>query len=66
MDSDTFMEKFDSDKLGDDDDFFGLYAAKEVLIPGIRSWNLFWEFTYKSQNRHLKINFKPRNTLHAS
>lgn len=31
------MEKFDSDKLGDDDDFFDLYAAKEVLIPGIRS-----------------------------
>ena len=31
MDSDTFMEKFDSGELGDDDDFFDWYAAKRGL-----------------------------------
>ncbi|MGB9939427.1 hypothetical protein [Methanosarcina sp.] len=35
MDSDLFMEKFDSGKLGDDDDFFGWYAAKR----GFDIWN---------------------------
>jgi len=31
MDSDIFMEKFDSGELGDDDDFFDWYAAKRGL-----------------------------------
>jgi hypothetical protein len=31
MDSDHFMEKFDSGDLGDDDDFFDWYAAKRGL-----------------------------------
>jgi hypothetical protein len=35
MDSDIFMEKFDSGKLGDDDDFFEWYAAKR----GLDIWN---------------------------
>lgn len=35
MDSDTFMEKFDSGELGDDDDFFDWYAAKR----GLDIWN---------------------------
>ncbi|AKB31862.1 hypothetical protein MSSIH_1172 [Methanosarcina siciliae HI350] len=35
MDSDHFMEKFDSGDLGDDDDFFDWYAAKK----GLDIWN---------------------------
>ncbi|AKB77703.1 hypothetical protein MSHOH_1220 [Methanosarcina horonobensis HB-1 = JCM 15518] len=35
MDSDLFMEKFDSGELGDDDDFFDWYAAKR----GLDIWN---------------------------
>jgi hypothetical protein len=35
MDSDLFMEKFDSGKPGDDDDFFDWYAAKR----GLDIWN---------------------------
>lgn len=35
MDSDTFMEKFNSGELGDDDDFFDWYAAKR----GLDIWN---------------------------
>lgn len=35
MGSDHFMEKFDSGKLGDDDDFFDWYAAKR----GLDIWN---------------------------
>lgn len=35
MDSDHFMEKFDSGELGDDDDFFDWYAAKR----GLDIWN---------------------------
>ncbi|AKB37843.1 hypothetical protein MSSAC_3253 [Methanosarcina siciliae C2J] len=35
MDSDHFMEKFDSGDLGDDDDFFDWYAAKR----GLDIWN---------------------------
>lgn len=35
MGSDLFMEKFDSGKLGDDDDFFDWYAAKR----GLDIWN---------------------------
>lgn len=31
MDSDTFMDKFNSGELGDDDDFFDWYAAKRGL-----------------------------------
>lgn len=35
MNSDLFMEKFDSGELGDDDDFFNWYAAKR----GLDIWN---------------------------
>jgi len=35
MNSDLFMEKFDSGELGDDDDFFEWYAAKR----GLDIWN---------------------------
>lgn len=37
MDSDLFMEKFDSGELGDDGDFFDWYQRKEDSISGIRS-----------------------------
>ncbi len=37
MDSDLFMEKFDSGELGDDDDFLTGMQQKGDLISGIRS-----------------------------
>jgi hypothetical protein len=37
MDSDLFIEKFNSGELGDDDDYFDWYAAKRGLDSGIRS-----------------------------
>jgi hypothetical protein len=35
LDSDLFMEKFNSGELGDEDDFFDWYAAKR----GLDIWN---------------------------
>ena len=35
MDSDYFMEKFDSGDLGDDDDLFDWYSAKR----GLDTWS---------------------------
>lgn len=35
MDSDLFLEKFNSGELGDEDDFFDWYAAKR----GLDIWN---------------------------
>ncbi len=56
MDSDTFMEKFDSGELGDDDDFFDRYAAKNGLdIIWIRlRYELFQTYYFHRNFRQLQ------------
>jgi hypothetical protein len=39
MDSDLFMEKFDSGELGNNNDFFNWYATKKSLNIWIKAKN---------------------------
>ena len=49
MDSDVFMEKFDSGELGDNEDFFDWYAAKRGFDIWNKKLKIILELMYESK-----------------